>query len=180
MTSPAQATQLTPSVGSDDHSLGPVDATVTLVEYADYECPYCGEAEQIVGDIRQQLGERFRFVFRNFPLIDTHPHALQAAEAAEAAGLQGKFWEMHDLLFEHQRHLDATHLAQYARQLGLDLDRFERDMAQHTTYPRIQADLESGENSGVDQTPSFFIDGERFEGDWESDDLLEALERRSQ
>jgi protein-disulfide isomerase len=180
MTSPAQTTQLTPPVSSEDHSLGPEQATVTLVEYADYECPYCGEAAHIVADIREQLGDRVRFVFRNFPLIDTHPHALQAAEAAEAAGLQGRFWEMHDLLFEHQRRLDPAHLAQYARQIGLDLDKFERDMAEHTTYSRIEADLESGERSGVDQTPSFFINGERFEGDWESDDLLGALERRSQ
>jgi protein-disulfide isomerase len=176
MTSPTQTTQLTPPVNPEDHSLGSAQATVTLVEYADYQCPYCGEAEQIVEDIRQQLGERVRFVFRNFPLIDTHPYALQAAEAA---GLQGKFWEMHDLLFEHQRRLDAAHLAHYAGQLGLDMDRFERDMAEHTTYLRIQADLESGESSGVDQTPSFFIDGERFEGDWESGDLLGALERHS-
>lgn len=179
MTSATETTQLTPPVNHQDHRMGTNRAVATLVEYADYQCPYCGDAAQILKGVRQQLGDRLQFVFRNFPLADAHPNALQAAEAAEAAGFQGKFWEMHDVLFEHQRQLDSAHLVRFARQLGLDLDRFEQDMKDHTAYARIQSNVESGRRSGVDQTPSFFIDGERYEGDWESNQLLESLASRA-
>src|SRR5919202_3360700 len=117
------ATRLTVPVSSDDHTVGPVDAPLTLVEYADYQCPYCGEADQTVRQLRETLGDRLRFVYRNFPLVQSHPDAEQAAEAAEAANAQGRFWEMHDLLFQHQRSLDHDSLLGYAQQLGLDVDR---------------------------------------------------------
>src|SRR5690348_14925243 len=131
MTQESAIVRLTPPVGQRDHQQGPETAPVTLVEYGDYECPYCGEAYPIVKEIQRRLGERLRFVFRNFPLTQAHPHAEHAAEAAEAASEQGKFWQMHDTLFEHQQALDDAHLAQYALALGLEKETFVREMTEH-------------------------------------------------
>src|SRR2546423_12240032 len=126
MTQESGTARLTLPVSQRDHQQGPETAPVTLVEYGDYECPYCGEAHPIVKELQRRLGDRLRFVFRNFPLTNAHPHAEHAAETAEAAGAQGKFWEMHDYLYEHQRALDDEHLETYAGTLGLDVERFDR------------------------------------------------------
>ncbi len=123
------AAELTLPVGDRDHLQGPPDAAVTLVEYGDYECPHCGRAYPIVKEVQKQMGRRLRFVYRNFPLRDSHPYAQHAAEAAEAAGAQGKFWEMHDRLFERQFALDDDALIEYAGDLGLDVARFRRELA---------------------------------------------------
>ena len=124
--------ELTAAVDQDrDHVQGSPDAAVTLVQYGDYECPYCGEAYPIVKGVQAQMGERLRFVFRNFPISTSHPHAERAAEAAEAASAQGRFWEMHDTLYEHQKRLRDEDLRAYAEQLELDLDRFDKEMAEH-------------------------------------------------
>ena len=120
---------LTPPVNAQDHVAGPDDAPVTLVEYGDFECPYCGMAHPIVKKIQRELGNQLRFVFRHFPLAEAHPHARIAAQAAEAAGVQGKFWEMHDTLFEHQQALDVEDLVGYAKALGLDTTRFARTLS---------------------------------------------------
>ena len=171
-------TTLTPPVGERDHVQGPADAPVTLVEYGDYQCPYCGSAHLMLQEIQRRLGDQLRFVFRNFPLTESHPYALQAAEAAEAAAEQGKFWEMHDYLFEHQKRLDRDHLLQYAGTLGLDTERFRRALDSEAELPRIRDDYRSGEESGVQGTPTFFINGVAYEDDSETDTLLRAIRAR--
>ncbi|HEU0165782.1 MAG TPA: thioredoxin domain-containing protein [Thermomicrobiales bacterium] len=163
-------------VGERDHASGPVDAPVTLVEYGDYQCPYCGRAYPIVKAVQEALGDNLRFIFRNFPITTSHEHAQHAAEVAEAAAAQGKFWEMHDLLFENQDALDDDHLRGLAQQLGLDLARFEADMTGHHFAERVREDFMSGVRSGVNGTPTFFINGARFDGSWEQESLTAALE----
>ena len=158
--------ELTPPVSERDHVAGPDDAPVTLVEYGDYECPYCGMAHPIVKRAQQDLGNRLRFVFRNFPLAESHPHARLAAEAAEAAGAQGKFWEMHDMLFEHQDALEAEDLMRYAKSLGLDVPKFGHDLEAGTYTKRVRDDFRNGVRSGVNGTPTFFVNGNRYEGSW--------------
>jgi protein-disulfide isomerase len=167
---------LTPPVSERDHWLGPEDARVTLVEYGDYECPYCGEAYSIIKAVLQRLGEQVRFVFRDFPLSEAHPHARLAAYSAEAAGLQGRFWEMHDLLYEHQEALEPDDLIGYAELLGLDVERFDRDAGSREVAERVRADLLSGARSGVNGTPTFFINGQRYDGSWAARPLFAALE----
>lgn len=164
-------------VSERDHIQGPATAPVTLVEYGDYQCPYCGQAYPIVKALQRTLGDQLRFVFRNFPLAEIHPHAEGAAEAAEAAGAQGKFWEMHDLLFEHQGALDGPDLVQYARQLGLDLARFERDLTEHRFASRVHEDILSGARSGVNGTPTFYVNGRRHDASYDLDTLLQAISR---
>jgi len=159
-----------------DHMQANPDAPLTLVEYGDYECPFCGAAYPVVKQVQQRLGDQLGFVFRNFPLTQLHPHAQHAAEAAESAGGQGKFWEMHDMLFEHQRALDEPHLVQYATAIGLDVARFEMDMAAHTYADRVREDFISGVRSGVNGTPTFFINGQRHDGSYDLKGLLAALE----
>jgi protein-disulfide isomerase len=158
--------ELTAPVGASDHIQGPRDAPVTLVEYGDYECPYCGMAYPIVKGVQARLGDRMRFVFRNFPLAEAHPHATAAAELAEAAALQGKFWEMHDALYEHQRALAPADLERLARHVGLNLDALEAALSGGAPRQRVKADFMSGVRSGVTGTPTFFINGRRFDGDW--------------
>jgi protein-disulfide isomerase len=160
----------------DDHSQGPANAVVTLVEYGDYECPHCGRAYPIVKEAQRRLGVRLRFVFRNFPLTNIHPHAQQAAEAAEAAGAQGLFWEMHDRLFEQQRALNLLHLVEYAREIGADRHRFFNDLTYHAYFQHVRADFLGGIRSGVNGTPTFFINGIRYDGAWDLDSLMERLE----
>jgi protein-disulfide isomerase len=159
-----------------DHVQGPADAAVTLVEYGDYECPYCGAAYPIVKEVQARMGDRLRFVFRNFPITTSHPHAEQAAESAEAAAAQERFWEMHDLLYENQRHLGDDHLLSYAEQLGLDVERFGKELAEHVHAPRVREDFMSGVRSGVNGTPTFYINGLRHDDSYELETLLDALE----
>jgi protein-disulfide isomerase len=159
-----------------DHFQGSSDAAVTLVEYGDYECPYCGAAYPIVKEVQARLGERLRFVFRNFPITTSHPHAEQAAEAAEAAAAQGRFWEMHDHLYEHQRQLEDADLHAYAEALGLDVARFASELAGHIHAERVREDFMSGVRSGVNGTPTFYINGVRHDSSYDVDTLLAALE----
>jgi protein-disulfide isomerase len=158
-----------------DHIQGPVDAPATLLEYGDYECPYCGAAYPIVKEVQARMGETLRFVFRNFPITTSHPHAEQAAEAAEAAASQGKFWEMHDLLYENQRHLEAADLHSYAEELGLDVQSFDDDLAKHAFAGRVQEDFMSGVRSGVNGTPTFYVNGHRHDAAYDPETLLAAL-----
>jgi protein-disulfide isomerase len=167
--------QLTPSVNSADHIFGNPIAPLELVEYGDYECPYCGRAYPIVKDIQQQLGSNIKLVFRHFPLSKIHPHAFSAAVAAEAAGLQGKFWEMHDIIFENQKTLDAEHILLFAGKLGLDLDRFKNDIQQEGLIDKVEKDFESGIRSGTNRTPTFFINEIKFDGEWTDNLLLQYL-----
>jgi protein-disulfide isomerase len=150
--------ELAVPVSADEHSLGPTDATVTLVEYGDFECPNCKQAAPVVKLLLQRFSGRLRFVYRHFPLEEVHPHALHAALAAEAAGRQGKFWPMHDLLFDNQPRLDLQYLREYAAKLGLDLARFDMAFADYAHMRRIRAHIEGGRQSGVRATPTFFLD----------------------
>ena len=162
-------------VGGRDHVLGPADAPTTLVEYGDYECPYCGLAHPIVKEVLHRMGPRVRFAFRNFPLAEMHPHALRAAEAAEAAGAQGKFWQMHDTLYEHQRALDEPDLLRYAERIGLDHTRFLTELSEHAWEARVREDFMTGVRSGVNGTPTFFVNGIRHDGPWDAEALVAAL-----
>ena len=168
--------KLTLPVGERDHIQGPATAPITLVEYGDYQCPYCGQAYPIVKELQEQLGDRLRFVFRNFPLSTMHPYAEHAAEAAEAAGAHGKFWEMHDALYENQEALDDDDLIQYASTLGLDASRFTNELAKHTHAARVREDFMSGARSGVNGTPTFFINGVRHDDSFDPATLLKAME----
>ena len=168
---------LTMPVSEDrDHIQGPADAAVTLVQYGDYECPYCGAAYPIIKDVQARMGERLRFVFRNFPITTSHPHAEQAAEAAEAAAAQGRFWQMHDLLYENQRRLRDKDLRAYAEQLGLDVELFDKELAERVHTERVQEDFMSGVRSGVNGTPTFYINGTRHDDSYDTETLLAALE----
>lgn len=159
-----------------DHVQGPTSAPVTLVEYGDYQCPYCGMAHPIVKELQRSLGDQLRFVFRNFPLRDAHPHAEHAAETAESAAAQGKFWEMHDTLFENQERLDDRSLIGYADELGLDAEQVARDLDDGTWADRVRADFRSGVRSGVNGTPTFFINGARYDEGWNDPQrFLQAL-----
>jgi protein-disulfide isomerase len=148
---------------------------VTLVEYGDFECPYCGQAHYILQEIAEEMGSELLFVFRHFPLTQVHPHAEMAAMAAEAAGVQGRFWEMHDALFENQRALADEDILRYAEALELDLGRFEEEMRTRRHFPRIREDFMSGVRSGVNGTPTFFINGARHDGSYEYPVLIRAL-----
>ena len=172
-----QAATLTPPVNSRDHSRGPEDAPVTLVEYGDFECPACGQAYPIVQAVCEQMGDRLRFVFREFPLRQTHPHAEAAAEAAEGAGVRRAFWPMHDLLFTHQDALTPRDLAAYASQLGLDARQFAAEVQARRFEPAVEEDLQSGMASGVQGTPTFFINGVQYQGPIDADALRSALEQ---
>jgi protein-disulfide isomerase len=163
-------------VSERDHIQGPATAAATLVQYGDYECPYTRRSTWVVRAIQQQLGEQLRFVYRNFPLTEIHPHALRAALAAEAAAAQGKFWEMHDSIFHHQHALEDADLAEFAEAVGLDLQQYTRDMAERRALARIEEDVEGGERSGVQGTPTFFINGVLYRDSWEHDALLAALQ----
>src|SRR5258708_27788363 len=146
-------------VNHTDHILGPAAAKVTVVEYGDFECPSCGQAYPAVKMLLKHFGNRMRFGFRQFALVEVHRHAELAAEAAEAAGAQHKFWQMHDLLFEHQLHLKANNLRQYAQQVELDLERYDYEMKEHLYLQRAHWHIDSGVKSGVRSTPGFFVNG---------------------
>jgi len=176
MTSRTHVPALTLPVGPRDHAEGPENAPITLVEYGDYECPYCGRAFPIVKAVQKHLGNKLRFVFRNFPLSEVHPHAEGAALAAEAAGVLGKFWGMHDALFANQRSLGPKDLVSYAEHLGLDGDAFSKQLESQVLAERVREDFMSGVRSGVNGTPTFFIGGVRYDGPWDYADLMAALE----
>ena len=167
---------LMPPVDERDHVQGRADAPVTLVEYGDFECPHCGALFPTLKLVERNYPDKVRFVYRQFPLTNSHPHAQKAAEASEAAAAQGRFWEMHDLLYENQRALDAMHLLGYAEDLGLDTQRFVRELEGHVHHARVREDFMSGVRSGVNGTPAFFINGIRYDGPWDLVPLLEALE----
>jgi protein-disulfide isomerase len=168
---------LTPPVSERDHVEGRPDARVTLVEYGDYECPACGEAHGTIKAARRAFGPNLRLVFRHFPLKSSHPNAMNAAKAAEAAAAQGRFWDMHDRLFTHQTELDWEGLLRHARKIGLDLDRFQRDFGERQAEVRIREDLVSGGQSGVKGTPSLYINGERYDGPRNRTALIDVLAR---
>jgi len=167
---------LTPAVSERDHSQGPADAPITLVEYGDYQCPYCGAAYPVVKRLQADLGKKLRFVFRNFPLTQMHPLAMVSAEAAEAAGRLGKFWQMHDVIFENQQWLDVEGLARWAHQLGLGDEQLEKALKRPEIAKRIEEDHRSGIRSGVNGTPTFYINGQRYDGSPDYKSLLAALE----
>jgi protein-disulfide isomerase len=176
-TSEWEAVLTTPVSEDRDHIQGPADAPVTLVEYGDYQCPYCGAAHPVVQEVQARMGDRLRFVFRNFPISTSHPRAEQAAEAAEAAAAQGRFWPMHDLIFENQKRLRDRDLRDYAEQVGLDLERFDAELAEHVHAARVHEDFMSGVRSGVNGTPTFFVNGARYDDSYDVETLLAALER---
>ncbi len=151
--------ELVVPVNATDHVRGAEHARITIVEYGDFECPTCKQASQTVRLLLNEFRNRIRFVYRHFPLEEVHPHALQAAEAAEAAGAQGKFWEMHDLLFENQLHLDAKHLRACAERLELDMARFTTEMDDEIYRQRVREHQASGIESGVRATPGMFLNG---------------------
>lgn len=172
---PQTQTQLAVPVNEQDHSRGPKDAPITLVEYGDFECPHCGQAHYQLQELEKALGESMRLVFREFPLTTVHPHAAQAAEAAESAGAQRKFWPMHDILFENQDALEAEDLLQYAAAIDLDVEQFARDLSQERFAPRVREHFMGGVHSGVNGTPTFFINGVRHDGGFDYQSLLEAI-----
>jgi Na+/H+ antiporter NhaA len=159
-----------------DHIRGPNDAAVTLLEYGDYECPYCGQAEGIIRELLLSFGDDLRYVWRHLPLNDVHPHAQMAAEAAEAAGAQGRFWDMHDTLIAHQDALRAVDLVGYAEELGLDVERFWDELRRRVHAPRVAEDVASADASGVSGTPTFFINSRRHYGPYDLETLTEAVQ----
>jgi protein-disulfide isomerase len=162
-------------VNETDYLFGSMNAPIELVEYGDYQCPHCGRAHPIVKDLLQRVGQQVKFVFRNFPLSKIHPQARMAALAAEAAGLQNKYWTMHDILYENQKRLHHTALLEYAAGIGLQMDQFTVDMEREDLATKVDSHFYSGMRSGVSATPTFFINGEKYTGSWENDDLLQYL-----
>jgi protein-disulfide isomerase len=160
-----------------DHIRGPVNAPVTLLKYGDYECSYCGAAHVIVNAIQVQMRHELRFVFRHFPVTTVHPHAEIAAEAAEAAAAQGSFWPMHDVLYANQDRLALPYLLGYAEALGLDVHEFREALGDHRHAARVHDHFMSGVRSGVNGTPTFYINGVRHDGAWDFETLLAALEQ---
>lgn len=176
-TETSMTAKLVVPVSERDHILGPEDARVTLVEYGDLECPYCRQVNPVIEELRNRLGQRVRYVFRHFPIRSSHLHAQLAAEAAEAAGAQGKFWEMQSSLLEHQEALEMSDILEYAAQLDLDLEQFQKDIEEHTYAERVREDFQGGVRSGVNGTPSFFINGRRYDGAWDLESLIDAVEK---
>ncbi len=173
-----ESATLTPPVSARDHAEGRAEAPVTLVEYGDYQCPYCGAAYPVVKRLQKALGKKLRFVFRNFPLTQAHAYALVAAEAAEAAALQGKFWEMHDFIYENQNNLEPDILPAWAQKVGLNLQEFGTAIRQGEITKRIKEDRTSGIRSGVNGTPCFFVNGARYDGAADYDSLGAALDEQ--
>jgi len=168
--------QLVVPVGPDDHVEGPDDAAITIVEYGDFQCPYCGQAYPIVKRLQSDFGGSLRLVFRNMPLTNVHPQAELAAETAEAVGLQGKFWPMYDVLFENQRDLSGPAILRYVEDVGADLSQVANTLHDGVVQKRVKDDVESGIRSGVNGTPTFFVNGERYDGSWDYDTFHAYLE----
>ena len=165
------STQLKNTVTKRDHILGIKTAPLELLEYGDYQCSSCGDSYLAVKEALRELGKNVVFIFRNFPLTEIHPDAFDAALAAEAAALQNKFWEMYDLLYQNQANLSGNELFAYAKEIGLNMGHFEQDVQSQALSAKIEADMEGGLRSGVSGTPTFYINGEKYEGDWEGDGL---------
>ncbi|MDB6091901.1 MAG: oxidoreductase [Gammaproteobacteria bacterium] len=178
-TTHGSATLAMPVSPERDHIRGPASAAVTLLEYGDYECPYCHAAHAVVNTVQAQLQSRLRFVFRHFPLTTVHPHAQTAAEAAESAGTQRKFWQMHDTLFTTQTPLTDNLFVAAAATIGLDMPSFYRELTGHVHVPRLREDFMTGVRSGVNGTPTFYINSVRYDGAWDLPTLLGALDRES-
>jgi protein-disulfide isomerase len=168
---------LTTPINKRDHVRGSPDAPVILAEYGDFECPYCGAAYRVVKKLEKDLADTLAVVFRQFPLVNVHPHAQLAAEAAEAAGAQGRFWEMHDVLFEHQDALAPADLMKYAAALHLDLKRFANDLSGHAFLSKIEDDMRGGLQSGVNGTPTFFVNGVLHQGGHDEASLRASIQQ---
>ena len=166
---------LKPPLGPSDHVLGTPNARVELVEFGDFECPHCGAAHEMLKQVLRHVGRELLLGFRNFPLSEVHPRAFLAAEAAEAAGAQGKYWPMHDMLFENQQALDPEDLLAYAKHLRLDVARFAEDVSRNAYAGKVKSDFSSGVRSGVNGTPTFFVDGARYDLNLDADTLTTAL-----
>jgi protein-disulfide isomerase len=169
---------LKPEINAHDQQLGDINSTVTLVEFGDYQCPHCGRAYPLIKQLLRDLGDKLHFVFRNFPLSEIHPLALPAAIAAEAAGLQGKFWQMHNIIFENQTRLHDNIFVEFAKRIRIDSKRFLADTRGRAVSDKVESDFESGVRSGVNGTPSFFINKEKFDdydGSYES--IRNAIDR---
>jgi len=162
-----------------DRVLGNPNARAELVEYLDYECPYCRAANDVVAELLRGFPDDVRYAARHFPLTQIHPYSLLAAQAAEAAGAQGEYWRMHQMLFDHQEALDIGDLLGYARALGLDVRRFAQELDDGTHVPKVRGDFESGIRGGVNGTPTFFVDGARVDGSWDLESLSAAIEHAS-
>ena len=165
-------------VNHSDHFLGSESAKITVVEYGDFECPNCGQAYPALKIMLKHFGDRVRFVFRHFPLVEVHAHAELAAESAETAGAQHKFWQMHDLLFEHQAHLKVKQLRQYAAEAELDLERYDYEMRDHVHLQRVQEHIESGKKSGVRSTPIFFLNNVIQDVSFGMEQLFQEIETK--
>jgi protein-disulfide isomerase len=169
---------LRPPVSDKDHIQGNSSAVIELVEYGDFQCPYCGRAYPIIKGLQQTFGKDLRFVFRNFPLSKIHPQAKRASIAAEAACQQDKFWEMHDIIFENQRHLTASALIQYATNIGLNVGQFKNDLNNETLKEKVESDFFSGLRSGVNGTPGLFVNGEKYNESWEEAPFTLFLQKK--
>ena len=165
-------------VSEKDHIAGTEKAVIELLEYGDYQCPYCGRAYPIVKNIQEKIGDKMKFVFRNFPLTKIHPHAKMASVATEAAARQGKFWEMHDIVFENQKRLHASALFEYAETIGLDKEQFSKDLEDEALIRKVELDFEGGLRSGVNATPTFFINGEKYEAEWDEHSLESYIRQK--
>jgi len=168
---------LKPAVSNTDHAQGNLDAALTIVEYGDYQCPYCGAAYPILKELMKQFGTQIKFVFRNFPLSEMHQYARPAALAAEAAALQHKFWEMHDAIYENQRILSEDFLIALAEKLNLNIPQFKEDLASTALANKVDDDFESGIVSGVNGTPSFYVNGQKFDGG--AEDLFQVIQENT-
>lgn len=162
-------------INNKDHVQGPKNASLELIEYGDYQCPYCGKAYYVIKEVQKELGDQLTFVFRNFPLTELHPYAMHAAMAAEVAAGQDKFWEMHDMLFENQRSLADPALIEYTQQIGLDTTKFEQDFGKDEYFEKINEDYKSSVRCNVQGTPAFFVNGEEFTGNWMEPEFAEYL-----
>jgi protein-disulfide isomerase len=164
-------------VSASDHIQGDAQARITLVEYGDYECPHCAAAYPIVKRVQKHFGKRLQFVFRNFPLVQAHPNAQSAAEAAEFAAAHGKFWEMHDAIYENQRELSMDFLLRLAEKLGLERPALAKALKNEEFAEKVRADFLGGVRSGVNGTPTFFINNHRHDGPFDYGDLVDNIER---
>lgn len=165
--------QLKPTVNTNDHAQGNLSAELVIVEFGDYQCPYCGAAYPVIKKLMKAYGSQIKFVFRNFPLSEIHPYARMAALAAEAAALQGKFWEMHDAIYEQQSSLNEAFLLSLAEQLHLNIDAFKQDLSSEKLDDKVDEDFESGMRSGVNGTPTFYVNDKKFDGG--AEDLLQLI-----
>ena|SRR2546423_7611357 len=170
--------KLVPPVNEHDHILGLKNAAITLVEYGDYQCPHCGAAHPVIKEIQKNFSRKLRFVFRHFPLSNVHELALPAAIAAEAAGRQHRFWEMHNMIFDHQPELSEFAFSEFAQELGLNMPAFRMDLQDHAIVEKVESDFESGVRSGVNGTPSFFINGSKYNGGYDYASLASSIEEK--